>query len=211
MSVSPAGSAIVRPIFKIRLKARADNPSLSIAASSRLDDVSSIRQCFLICRLLIWVLQCNITLSVIPPYFKDNKPSLNKLGLIQKPYYRTGNACKGLELKPDTLRYRLRHGHYFEVEKINGKRRFSTNEIKALCEIQFRDSQKTQKAIPLLWGFFIHKKWKPCSNYKEKSGWTAGRSSEKSKRWHGAIGLSQVMGYGISAQVQKRNDRNHSK
>ena len=57
ISFSPSRSAMVRAIFRMRLKARADRPSLSMAASSKRLEAVSTGQYFLMWRLPIWALQ----------------------------------------------------------------------------------------------------------------------------------------------------------
>ena len=59
---------------------------------------------------------------------------LNDLGLPAKDYYTTADLCKVLNIKPDTLRHRLRNGRYPESLKVGGKRRFTEIEIQDILE-----------------------------------------------------------------------------
>jgi len=80
-----------------------------------------------------------ITIPIIPPYLKELNQPLNELGLPMKNYYTTQDICKVLNVRPDTLRSRFRHGHYDEPVRKNGKRIFTLQEVK---EIMGKSKQK---------------------------------------------------------------------
>jgi len=72
------------------------------------------------------------------PYFKVQNPSLNELGLPDKPYYMTQDVCKVLKISPDGFRQRIYRGHYPEFQKIGAKRIFTLKQIKELISITER-------------------------------------------------------------------------
>ena len=76
-----------------------------------------------------------LKIPVNPPYLKTYKPPINELGLEQKDYYMTCDACKVLKIKPDTFRQRIYRGYYTEYEKIGMKRIYTPDQIKELIRI----------------------------------------------------------------------------
>jgi hypothetical protein len=76
-----------------------------------------------------------LSIQVSPPYLKPSEVPVNEFGLPNRTFYTTADICKVLNYKPDTLRYKIRRGHYPEVVKVGGKRRFQIDQIKNILEI----------------------------------------------------------------------------
>lgn len=76
-----------------------------------------------------------LKIPVNPPYLKPPETALNDLGLPKKDYYTTQDLCKFLSIRPDTFRQRIYRGHYPEFPKINGKRKYTLENIKELIEL----------------------------------------------------------------------------
>ena len=74
----------------------------------------------------------SLKVPVNPPYLNRPKTPLNELGLELKDYYMTCDVCKVLNIKPDTLRHRIRRGYYPETARVGGKRRFSERDIRKI-------------------------------------------------------------------------------
>jgi len=80
---------------------------------------------------------CEIVISRINlSVLKKPKLATHNLGLSEKKYYTIKDLCKVLNLKPDIFRYRLRAGYYPEPIKVNGKRRFSEQNIREIVKIE---------------------------------------------------------------------------
>jgi hypothetical protein len=69
-----------------------------------------------------------IRLKLPTPYLRDPLKCLNKIGLPEKPYYRTEDARKVLGISPYLLRYRFTTGRYPEVAR-DGKGHVSGEKI----------------------------------------------------------------------------------
>jgi excisionase family DNA binding protein len=70
-----------------------------------------------------------LLIPVSPPFLKIPVAPLNDLGLPEKEYYTTGDICKLLRVKPDTLRARIRAGRFADGSKVGGKRRFTKKQL----------------------------------------------------------------------------------
>ena len=76
--------------------------------------------------------QANALLIEANPY---HQPALNEFGLPIKKSYETADVCKVLNIVPDTFRQRIHRGYYPEFSKINGKRQYTLQNIRALIQI----------------------------------------------------------------------------
>ena len=82
-----------------------------------------------------------ITLPIDPPFFRVPPKKLNLLGLEEKPYYRTADACAVLRVNPDVLRWRLSTGKYPDVPQDGKGRRFTLDQL-----ISLRDGSASGRA-----------------------------------------------------------------
>jgi hypothetical protein len=77
---------------------------------------------------------------ISPPYLKAPTQPLNELSLPIRDYYTMKDLSKILGVRPDALRYRFRSGYYPEAKRINGKRSFSLQNLKAIVALSQNNS-----------------------------------------------------------------------
>jgi hypothetical protein len=76
-----------------------------------------------------------VEITLPTPYTKDLPIKINQLGLLDKKHYRTGDLCRLLGVKADTLRWRFRTGEYPEVTSDGKGRLFALADIERILAI----------------------------------------------------------------------------
>lgn len=81
------------------------------------------------------------------PYLRTPPKSLNVLGIPDKPYYRTTDACTILGIKPELFRYRLYTGKYPEFARDGKGRLFSLEDLQMLMRLSQQQPKARQSKV----------------------------------------------------------------